>query len=56
MTIAWAGLALFAALVGATDYFIRQNAKERTAEAQVRRMEEARRDRSNDWERHRGGN
>lgn len=54
MTIAWTGLALFAALVGITDYLLRQNAKDRTAEAQVRRLEEANRDRSNDWERHRG--
>ena len=54
MFIAWAGLCLFAALVGTTDWVIRRNAKDRTAEAQVRRLQaEAKRDRSNDWERHR---
>lgn len=54
MFIAWAGLCLFAALVGTTDWVIRKNAKDRTAEAQVRRLQELNRDRSNDWERHRG--
>ncbi len=57
MTIAWAGLILFASLVIVTDQTIRHNARNRTAEAQVKRLqEEARRDRSKDWERHRGGN